>query len=231
MLEPCAPLRVIRERGGALVAYADKGEYVRFPLIMVVVSLFLVMASVDTATGQACGPACPVCSGKAVGDLLPPATVFGSALYIPDGEAETAVFNLRYGLFSWMDAGHRLRGRCGGGHLECSGCTDCTRCGESASGAHPGDGSVQARGADQSAFGILAKTMEIVEGRFAVGLAAGYATDLPDFEEDWGLGTLTLTFFDRASRSVPYLRRNQLPSRLGGFRDRLADADRLLPRV
>ncbi len=67
-----------------------------------------------------------------------------------------------------------------------------------------GTGSVQARGADQSAFGILAKTMEIVEGRFAVGLAAGYATDLPDFEEDWGLGTLTLTFFDRASSFYTY---------------------------
>ena len=77
----------------------------RFYLILVLVSLFSVMASVDTATGQQCGPACPVCSGKAVGDLLAPATLFGSVLYIPDGEAETAVVNLRYGLFAWMDAG------------------------------------------------------------------------------------------------------------------------------
>ncbi len=54
---------------------------------------------------QQCGPGCPACSGKVVGDLLSPATLAGSALYIPDGEEETAVLKFRYGLFPWMDVG------------------------------------------------------------------------------------------------------------------------------
>ncbi|MFC1800280.1 hypothetical protein ACFL2Z_05190, partial [Candidatus Eisenbacteria bacterium] len=166
----------------------------RFYLILVLVSLFSVMASVDTATGQQCGPACPVCSGKAVGDLLAPATLFGSALYIPDGEEETAVMSLRYGLFAWMDAGI-------GYAVEAEEITWSVRFApitQDFEGWRPalilGTGSVQTGGSDQSAFAILAKTMEIIEGRFGVGLSAGYATDLPDFEEDWGLGTVTLTF-------------------------------------
>ena len=56
-----------------------------------------------------------------------------------------------------------------------------------------GTGSVQAGGTDQSAFILLAKTMEVVEGKFGIGLTGGYATDLPDFEHDWGLASATLT--------------------------------------
>jgi hypothetical protein len=178
--------------------------YIKFHLIMVLASLFFVMASVDTATGQQCGPGCPVCSGKAVGDLLPPATVFGSALYSPDGEEETAVFNLRFGLLSWMDAGI-------GYAVDAEEVIWSVRLApisQDADGWRPGlilgTGSVQARGSDQSAFVILAKTIEVVEGRFGVSLAGGYATDLPDFEEDWGLGTVTLTFFDRVSPFYTY---------------------------
>jgi len=177
---------------------------VRFQLILVLASLFLAVASVETATGQQCGPACPVCSGKAVGDLLAPTTLFGSALYIPDGEEETTVFNLRYGLFSWMDAGI-------GYAVDAEEIIWSVRFApitQDVEGWRPalilGTGSVQARGADQSAFVVLAKTMEIIEGRFGVGLAGGYATDLPDFEEDWRLGTLTLTFFDRVSSFYTY---------------------------
>jgi hypothetical protein len=164
----------------------------------------LVVASVKTATAQQCGPGCPVCSGKAVGDLLAPATLFGSVLYIPDGEEETAVFNLRYGLFPWMDAGI-------GYAVDAEEIIWSVRFApvtQDVEGWRPalilGTGSVQTGGSDQSAFIILAKTLEIVEGRFGVGLAGGYATDLPDFEEDWGLGTLTLTFFDRVSSFYTY---------------------------
>lgn len=179
-------------------------EYVRFHLILVLALLFFIMASVDTATGQVCGPGCPVCSGKAVGDLLPPATVFGSALYIPDGEEETAVFSLRYGFLSWMDAGI-------GYAVDAEEVVWSVRVepiAQDLDGWRPGfmlgTGSVQARGSDQSAFVILAKTMEIVEGSFGISVAGGYATDLPDFQEDWGLGTLTLTFFDRVSPFYTY---------------------------
>ena len=176
----------------------------RLQLILILASLFLVIASVKTATGQECGPACPVCSGKSVGDLLAPATLFGSALYLPDGEEETAVFNLRYGLFSWMDAGI-------GYAVDAEDVIWSVRLAASTQDAETwrpalilGTGSVQGHGTDQSAFIILAKTMEIIEGRFGVGFSGGYATDLPDSEEDYTLGTLTLTFYDRVSSFYTY---------------------------
>jgi hypothetical protein len=176
----------------------------RFRLILVVVSLLLVTASAETARGQQCGPGCPVCSGKAVGDLVAPATLFGSVLYIPGGEEETAVFNLRYGLLSWMDAGI-------GYAVDSEEIIWSIRFApitQDLEGWRPalilGTGSVQTGGSDQSAFIMLAKTMEIVEGTLGATLAGGYATDLPDFHEDWGLGTLTLTLFDRVSPFYSY---------------------------
>jgi len=62
-----------------------------------------------------------------------------------------------------------------------------------------GTGSVQVGESDQSAFIQLAKTMEIIEGRLGISLAGGYATDLPDLEKNWGLGTFSLTLYDRVS--------------------------------
>ena len=67
-----------------------------------------------------------------------------------------------------------------------------------------GTGSVQVGESDQSAFVQLAKTLEIIEGRLAVSLAGGYATDLPDLEKNWGLGTFSMTFFDRVSSFYIY---------------------------
>ncbi len=37
-----------------------------------------------------------------------------------------------------------------------------------------------------------------------MSLAGGYAKDLPDLEEDWGLGTFSITLFDRASPFYTY---------------------------
>ena len=68
--------------------------------ILVLATLFLVLVSIQSARGGPCGPGCPACSGKSFGDPLPQATILASSLYIPDGEEETAVFNMRYGLFS-----------------------------------------------------------------------------------------------------------------------------------
>jgi hypothetical protein len=176
----------------------------RIRTVLLFASLCLVVVTVRTATGQECGPGCPVCSGKAVGDLLAPATLFGSALYIPDGEEETAVFNLRYGLFSWMDAGFGYAVD----EEELIWSVRFAPVTQDLEGWRPalilGTGSVQTGGSDQSIFIMLAKTREIVEGRLGITLAGGYATDLPDLEEDWGLGTVTLTFFDRVSPFYTY---------------------------
>jgi len=171
--------------------------------ILVLTSLLLVFGSTQAVRGQ-CGPGCPACSGKAVGDLLPRATILGSSLYIPDGEEETAVFNLRYGLFSRMDAGI-------GYALDAEETLWSLRVepiAQDQDGWRPafilGTGSVQTGGSDQSGYIQIAKTLEIVEGRLGVSLAGGYATDVPDLKEDWGLGTFSLTLFDRVSPFYTY---------------------------
>ena len=172
--------------------------------ILVLATLFVGLVSTQAARGQQCGPGCPACSGKAVGDLLSQARISGSSLYIPDGEEETAVFNLRYGLFSWMDAGV-------GYALDAEEAIWSVRVqpiAQDQDGWRPAlilaTGSVQTGGSDQSGYIQLAKTLEIVEGRLGISLAGGYATDLPDLEEDWGLGTFSMTLYDRASPFYTY---------------------------
>ena len=172
--------------------------------ILIIALALCVLASVGTASGQECGPGCPVCSGKAVGDLLPPAAVLGSGLYIPNGEEETAVLSLRYGLVSWLDAGI-------GYAVDTEEIIWSVRVepiAQDLEGWRPalvlGTGSVQTGGSDQSGYAQIAKTLEIIEGRLGITLTGGYATDLPDMREDWGLGTFTLTLFDRVSPFYTY---------------------------
>ena len=167
--------------------------------ILILTMLFIVLVSTEKARAQQCGPGCPTCSGKAVGDLLPPATILSSGLYIPGGEEETAVLNFRYGLLSWMDAGI-------GYALDTEETIWSVRVQpitQDQNGWRPalilGTGSVQTGGNDQSVYIQIAKTLEIVEGRLGISLAGGYATDLPDLQEDWGLGTFSMTLFDRVS--------------------------------
>lgn len=171
----------------------------KFKVPIILLSIFVVLASVGTAEAQECGPGCPACSGKAVGDLLPPWTILFSGLYIPEGEEETVVFNFRYGLFSWIDAGigYAVDGE------EVIWSVRVEPIAQDLDGWRPalilGTGSVQAGGSDQSGYIQLVKTLEIVEGRFGLSVAGGYATDIPDFEENWSLGTFSVTLFDRVS--------------------------------
>ncbi|MFH1314250.1 MAG: hypothetical protein ABIJ00_13625 [Candidatus Eisenbacteria bacterium] len=176
----------------------------KFHVILIVALLFCALSSVDTAMGQECGPGCPVCSGKAAGNLLPPTTLLGSGLYIPNGEEETAVFKLRYGVISWMDAGV-------GYAVDTEEFIWSVRVepiAEDSDGWRPalvlGTGSVQTGGSDQSGYIQIAKTREIVEGIFGISASGGYATDLPDMREDWGLGSFTATLFDRVSPFYTY---------------------------
>lgn len=176
----------------------------RFKTVPVLVSLLAVLVLTVSAGAQECGPGCPACSGKATGDLLSPGTVFASGLFIPDGEEETAVLRLGYGLVSWMDVGI-------GYAVDAEEVTWSVRTQpitQDREGWRPaviiGTGSVQTGGSDQSAYIQVAKTLEVVEGRLGVSAAGGYATDLPDLEENWLLGTLSLTFFDRVSPFYSY---------------------------
>lgn len=171
----------------------------KFNVPIILMSIFVTLVSVGTAESQECGPGCPACSGKAVGDLLPPRTILFSGLYIPESEEDTAVFNLRYGLFPWIDAGIGYAVD----EEEVIWSVRVEPFTQDLEGWRPafilGTGSVQAGGSDQSGYVQLVKTLEVVEGRFGISVAGGYATDIPDFEENWGLGTFAVTLFDRVS--------------------------------
>ena len=176
----------------------------RFKAVLNITVLLSVLVLAGSALGQECGPGCPACSGKAAGDLLPPAAALGSVLYIPDGAEETAVLKVRYGLFSWMDVGI-------GYAVDTEQMTWSARVqpvAQDREGWRPalilGTGSVQTGGSDQSGYVQVAKTLEIVEGRLGISLAGGYATDFPDLKEDWILGTFSMTLFDRASPFYTY---------------------------
>jgi len=167
-------------------------------------TILFLLVTVGAVRGQECGPGCPVCSGKAVGDLLPTATILGSGLYIPDGEEETSVINLRFGLFSWMDMGI-------GYAVEAEDIIWSFRVqpvAQDQDGWRPalilGSGSVQTGGTDQSGYIQIVKTLEIVEGLLGISLAGGCATDLPDLNADWGLGTFSMTLLDRISPFYTY---------------------------
>lgn len=171
----------------------------KFNVLIILMTIFVALGSVGAAKSQECGPGCPACSGKAVGDLLSPMTVLFSGLYIPEGEEEKAIFNLRYGLFSWIDTGigYAVDGE------EVIWSVRVEPFAQDLEGWRPalilGTGSVQAGGSDQSGYVQLVKTLEVVEGRLGISVAGGYATDIPDLVEHWGLATFSVTLFDRMS--------------------------------
>lgn len=172
--------------------------------ISVLLLLAVVMIAGSPAYGQECGPGCPACSGKATGDLLSPGSVLASGLFIPDAEEETVVTRVGYGVLPWMDIGI-------GYAVDTEEVIWSARVqpvAQDREGWRPGlvvgTGSVQTGGSDQSAYVQLVKSVEIVEGRLGASAAAGFATDLPDVEESWGLATAALTLYDRASPFYSY---------------------------
>ncbi|MBL7032829.1 MAG: hypothetical protein ISR91_01675 [Candidatus Delongbacteria bacterium] len=173
-------------------------------IIPILTMLLLVLVAAEVTLAQDCGPGCPACSGKARGDLLPPQNLLTSLLYIPDAEEETTVFRLRYGLFSWMDAGIGY----GLDEEVASWSVRVQAIAQDREGWRPaliiGSGSVRTGGNDQSLYIQLAKSVTFLPERLELNLAGGLATDLPGIEENWWLGTLTLTLFDRVSPFYSY---------------------------
>lgn len=171
---------------------------------LIISALVLTLAVVGVAWSQECGPGCPACSGKSTGELLSSKVILGSWLYIPDGEEETSVLKISSGLFSWMDLGI-------GYAVDAEKTIWSLRVkpiSQDQDGWRPavilGIGSVQTGGSDQSGYVQIAKTLELVEGRLGLYLAGGYATDLPDTREDWGLGTISMTLYERVSPFYTY---------------------------
>jgi hypothetical protein len=73
----------------------------------ILVSLISILLFAGMTFAQECGPSCPVCSGAGGNDgaLLSQRSVMISGLSIPTADEERTVFNTRYGIFSWLDAG------------------------------------------------------------------------------------------------------------------------------
>ena len=167
--------------------------------------IIFIFAFVGQISAQQCGPGCPICSGSgsSTGALLSSGTVIPNFLYIPNGEDETGVFNLRGGVTSWLDMGV-------GYTVEAEKLIWSMRLQpveESEPGWRPsvilGTGSVQTGGSDQSLYLLLSKSWEFNE-TFSARLSTGMATLLPDFDKLYGLANLTLTVTERWSPFISY---------------------------
>lgn len=168
-------------------------------------TLFCLLILFINANGQECSPFCPVCSGNgsSAGALISPGTVIPSFLYLPDGDEERGVFNLRSGIASWLDAGI-------GYTVDSEKMIWSLRFhvfNEEEESLKPslilGTGSVQTGGNDQSLFCLLSKSWEFNE-TFSLRVLSGIASLLPDAREYFGLATVTLTITDRWSPFLSY---------------------------
>jgi hypothetical protein len=177
-------------------------------LYSILVVLWVILSGV--LFSQECGPSCPVCSGGSIGKAMDKGGFLLNGIYIPRGEEEKGVFKLRYGIFSWLDAGI-------GYTLEAEKIVWSLRLqaiSEDEEGWRPGlligTGSVQIGGSDQSLYFQLVKSWEFSEG-FALQISGGMATLLPDTDRLYGLAGLTLTITEKFSAFVNYDGRNIHP--------------------
>jgi hypothetical protein len=172
-----------------------------------VVSLSL--GFVNSVSAQECGPGCPVCSGSgsSTGALLPSGTLISTGMFIPEGEDETGVFNLRVGVTPWLDLGF-------GYAVESKKFIWSVRfqpLAEDESSWRPGiilgSGSVQTGRSDQSVFFQLTKALEFSD-KFSARFSVGIAGLLPDMDRGYFLANLTMTVTDRWSPFLSYDGRN-----------------------
>jgi hypothetical protein len=165
----------------------------------------MIIGSTVIADAQECGPSCPVCSGSGdnFGALLASKSLLASGLYIPDGEDETGVLNLRYGLSKWADIGigYTIEAEKPIWSIRFQPVLECE------DGWRPGlilgTGSVQTGESDQSVFTQLTKAHEFTEW-LALRASTGISTLTPDFDEIYGLAGITLTVYERFSPFATY---------------------------
>ncbi|NIM13025.1 MAG: hypothetical protein GTO45_12935 [Candidatus Aminicenantes bacterium] len=172
-----------------------------YPLFGVVLVLWLVCTGV--LFSQECGPSCPVCSGGSLGKAMERGRVLATGIFIPWADEETGVLRLRYGIFSWLDAGigYTLPTEKIIWSLRVQAIS------EDEEGWRPGiligTGSVRIGGSDQSLYFQVTKSWELSEG-FALQITGGMATLLPDTDRLYGLAGLTVTVTERFSGFVNY---------------------------
>ncbi len=169
------------------------------------ICIMTLLSSATVASAQGCGPFCPVCSGsgRSTGALVSPAAIIPSFLYVPNGEEETGVINVRGGITPWLDVGvgYTIKAEKPIWSLRLQ------LLKEAESNWRPtviiGTGSVQTGGSDQSVFIQLAKSWEFSE-IFSLRVFTGAASLLPDVDRGYGLAGLTCTITDRWSPFVSY---------------------------
>jgi hypothetical protein len=164
--------------------------------LLAIIGLFFLL--IPQSYAQACGPGCPDCSGGGAEGVLPEHSIVLSALLIPDGDAETAVYNAAVAPFSWLTVGL-------GYAVEAEEVIWSIRTRaipEDSDGWRPmvalGTGSVQAGGSDQSAYLQVGKTQDL-SSNLSLSVMGGYATDIPDADEDYGLAPVMFTIANRIS--------------------------------
>jgi len=171
-----------------------------------IILLIFILILLKASFAQVCGPFCPVCSGtgSSTSALVSKGVIIPNILYIPQGDEERGVINLRGGITKWLDSGVgytvKAEKLIWSIRLQLLNETE-------SSNFRPsiiiGTGSVQTGGSDQSLFIQLTKSWEINES-FSFRISTGIAGLLPEAKKYYGLAGLTLTITENWSPFFSY---------------------------
>ena len=169
----------------------------------VLITLTVILGLNSITVAQECGPSCPVCSGTTDGSLLAPKSFLFRGLYIPTGEEEYGVLNLRYGAFEWLDVGvgYTIKAE----KIVWSARIQPIK--ENEDNLKPGiiigTGSVRTGSSDQSVYLHITKSREFSE-KFALRLTGGIASLVPEFTKIYGMAGLTMILAEKFSPFVNF---------------------------
>ncbi len=167
-------------------------------------TLFIIALGLSgTIMAQDCGPSCPVCSGTTDGSLLDQKSFLFKGMYIPAGEEEYGVLNIRYGAFKWLDVGvgYNIKAE----KIVWNARAQLLK--EKEDSLQPGlilgTGSVRTGSSDQSVYFHLTKSKEFSEN-FGLRLTCGMASLVPEFNKIYGLAGLTFIIAEKFSPFVNF---------------------------
>jgi len=152
---------------------------------------------------QTCGPNCPACSGSTDGSLIPVKSLSLQGMYIPNGEEEKGILNLRYGAFDWLDlgVGYTFESQ----KIIWNARIQALKQNEDTwkPGLIIGTGSIRTGSSDQSIYANLLKTIEFSQN-FETSFSGGIATLSSDLGKIYGIGNVSLTFYDKVTAYVNF---------------------------
>lgn len=152
---------------------------------------------------QTCGPNCPACSGSTDGSLIPVKSLSLQGMYIPNGEEENGILNLRYGAFEWLDLGigYTFKSE----KIIWNARLQPLKQDEDSwkPGIIIGTGSIRTGSSDQSIYANLLKTVGFSEN-FETSFSAGIATLASDLEKYYVIGNVSLVFFDKVTAYINF---------------------------